>query len=307
MTPAPTDRPSLSPRKARQRLSKSQGGMRRPWVPGLRFAMAGMTGLMAFASIPTMLGAAHAAETPRPGATDARIRTVLYDPDDVVDLVGYFGFQTMIEFAPDERIENVSIGDGAAWQITPNKKATLLFVKPLDIAAATNMTVVTDHRRYAFQLSVRRTRSTHPADLAYVVRFTYPAPRTGPAVALAPARPAEPPLPRNTAYTYTGSRASLPSAVFDDGRFTYFRWPATASIPALFVLSKDGSESLVNYGVRGGYQIVEQTAQRFVLRNGRDVTIVINDAWREPTPGPLAPSPHDAKTARDAANASTHP
>ena len=29
----------------------------------------------------------------------------------------------------------------------------------------------------------------------------------------------------------------------------------------------------------------------------------INDAWREPTPGPLAPKPHDARTARDAAHA----
>ncbi|MGH1557267.1 hypothetical protein ACRAWD_04455 [Caulobacter segnis] len=44
---------------------------------------------------------------------DPRIRTVAYDPDQVVRLTGYFGIQTMLEFAGDERIENVSIGGDA--------------------------------------------------------------------------------------------------------------------------------------------------------------------------------------------------
>jgi type IV secretion system protein VirB9 len=95
---------------------------------------------------------------PAPGAVDPRIRTVAYDPDQVVRLTGYFGIQTMLEFAPDERIENVSIGDAMGWQVTPNKKANLLFLKPLDRTAATNMTVVTDRRRYVFELVVARPR-----------------------------------------------------------------------------------------------------------------------------------------------------
>jgi type IV secretion system protein VirB9 len=249
----------------------------------------------------------RAAEHPLPGLTDARIRKVFYNPDDVVDLTGYLGFQTMIEFGPDERIENVSIGDATAWQITPNKRATLLFLKPLEVAAPTNMTVVTDQRSYAFELSVRRTRSPRPADVAYVIRFTYPPLPKMAAARVAAPPPLAAPAARNTAYTYTGSRASLPSAVFDDGRFTYFRWPDNVSIPALFLLGKDGTESLANYSERDGYQVVEQVAPRFVLRNGKDVTIVINEAWRAPAPGPLAPAPHDAKTARDAARDTGRP
>jgi type IV secretion system protein VirB9 len=62
----------------------------------------------------------------------------------------------MIEFGPDERIENVAIGDALAWQVTPNRGANLLFVKPVELAVATNMTVVTDRRRYAFELSASR-------------------------------------------------------------------------------------------------------------------------------------------------------
>ena len=143
-----------------------------------------------------------------------------------------------------------------------------------------------------------------------MVRFTYPAePKSAAKIAATqgPA-PIPPPERRNTAYSYTGSRASLPSAVFDDGQFTYFRWPENTSTPALFLRAADGSESLVNYSVRDGYQIVQQTSPRFVLRDGKDVTLIINDGWRAPVAGPLAPVPHDAKTAREAQRAAgAHP
>ena len=128
---------------------------------------------------------AFAVDTPTAGLTDPRIRSVEYDPDQVVQLKGFFGYQTMLEFAQDERIENVSIGDSLGWQVTPNKKANLLFLKPIDRSAATNMTVVTDKRRYAFELVVAPDKQ-RAVELAYVVRFHYPPP---PPVALAEAPP----------------------------------------------------------------------------------------------------------------------
>ena len=253
---------------------------------GLVFALALALGSSALAVAP------QAAPIP-----DPRIRTVLYDPDQVVRLNAAFGYQLMLQFGPDERIENVSIGDGSAWQVTPNKKATLLFIKPVESAARTNMTVVTDHHAYLFDLNVHAETGPTP----YHVRFSSPVPRTP--AASTTARAPFAPERRNVAYSYTGSRAALPAIVFDDGRFTYFKWPDSSSTPALFLVAADGSESIVNYSVRDGYQVVEQVAPRFVLRNGRDVTYVINDAWRDPKPGAGAPQPHDAKTARAAARA----
>jgi type IV secretion system protein VirB9 len=231
---------------------------------------------------------ALAEQTPIPGAVDPRIRSVFYDPDQVVAIRGYFGYQMMIEFAPDERIENVSIGDGLGWQVTPNHKATLLFLKPIDGVAPTNMTVVTDQRRYAFELTARRPGRTTPLDMAYVVRFIYPSPPPPPP---APPPPA-PPERKNLAYTYTGSRALLPSLVFDDGRSTYFQWPSTATIPAVFLVGPDGAESIVNFSVRGGFFVVEQVAPRFSLRSAKELTTVINDAWRDPLIDAAAPRPH---------------
>ena len=243
--------------------------------------------------------AAHAVQSPQPGVLDPRIRTVFYNPEQVVSLHGYLGYQTMIEFGVGERIENVSIGDALGWQVTPNKRANLLFLKPVEPDATTNMTVVTDRRRYAFELRAARGSRRTAAQMAYVVRFLYPPEPLPPPAPVA--RPPAPPKRLNTAYSYTGSRASLPAEVFDDGRFTYFRWPERTATPALFMVAADGSESLLNFGVREGFVIVEQVAPRFALHDGKDVTTVINDGWREPVPGPLAPRPHDSKTAKDAA------
>jgi type IV secretion system protein VirB9 len=251
-------------------------------------------GLSALLAPPT----AFAAEAPKPGLTDPRIRSLHYDEEQVVTLIGYLGYQMMVEFGSDERIENVSVGDSLGWQITPNHKANLLFLKPMGLAPATNMTVVTDRRRYAFELRTARTAGVPQTEIAYVVRFLYPPDPTPVPVTVVPPPP-PPPEKVNTAYSYTGSRATLPSQVFDDGRFTYFKWPDTTTTPALFLIEPDGSESIVNYTMRDGYQVVEQLAPRFKLRDGKEITVVINDHWLEPTPGDLAPRPHDAKTARE--------
>src|SRR5690606_24836973 len=98
---------------------------------------------------------AQAAVTPRPSLGDPRIQVVGYDPTEVVRLRAALGYQLTIEFDPAEAIENVAIGDSLGWQVAPNRRANLLFVKPMDRVPPTNMTVVTNLRRYNFELSVR--------------------------------------------------------------------------------------------------------------------------------------------------------
>ena len=233
-----------------------------------------------------------------PPAVSPHIRMVPFDPNQLVLLHGDLGFQMVVEFALDEHIENVSIGDGLAWQITPNKRANLLFLKPLDAGILTNMTVVTDQRRYAFELDAPRTApGKRRADRTYVVHFIYPE-TAAPQTAAAKTGPL-PPKHGNTHYSYEGGRSLVPAEVFDDGRFTYFRWAEASATPAIFALSGEGGETLVNYGVRDGYVVVEQVAPRFVLRDGKQQTTVINDAWSEPDPGPDAPRPHRARAAAE--------
>jgi len=215
-----------------------------------------------------------AAEAPRPGVTDPRIQSIEYDPNQVVVLLGAMGDQTMIEFASGERLENVAIGDSLGWQVTPNKRGDLLFIKPIDPKSVTNMTVVTNERRYVFELHVAGKKQASYAP--YLVRFTYPAPAM-----VAPVEPApeKPPEVVNSDYVVSGSPDNRPLRIFDDGRMVYFEWPAEAALPAIFAVGADNSESLVNYVVRGPYIVVEQTGRRFVLRNGKQVTTVVNRAY----------------------------
>ena len=113
---------------------------------------------------------------------ESHVQTIYYNPETVISLTGAVGWQMMIEFGEDERIENVAIGDSTAWQVTPNKRARMLFVKPLSRKASTNMTVITSQRRYAFNLNVGARQARTP----WIVRFNYPVP---------PPQPAPPPPP----------------------------------------------------------------------------------------------------------------
>src|SRR6218665_2630783 len=81
---------------------------------------------------PTAL--AQIATYPVPGPGDPRIKEFMYDPNAIVGIRGMLGYEMTIEFGADERIENVSIGDSLSWQVTPNRKATLLFLKPMSKA-----------------------------------------------------------------------------------------------------------------------------------------------------------------------------
>ncbi len=101
---------------------------------------------------------------------DQRIEQLDYSPDRVYTVTGQRSIQTMIEFAADETIENIALGDAAAWQVTPNKRANLIFVKPLLSNTRTNMTVVTDKRRYLFELVNAGPNRRQP----FAIRFVYP-------------------------------------------------------------------------------------------------------------------------------------
>jgi len=190
---------------------------------------------------------------PTPGSGDPRIQTVLYDADQVVQLQGTPGFQIDVEFAADEAIENVAVGDSAAWQVTPNRRGDHLFVKPLIPGATTNMTVVTSARTYLFELA-----PLSGGNQAYTVRFRYPN-----AVAAAEETQASAVEGR---YRLSGAHALRPSRIADDGVHTYIEWPHEASLPAVYALNTQGQETLVNGGMREGLFVIDGISQRLVFR-----------------------------------------
>jgi type IV secretion system protein VirB9 len=183
---------------------------------------------------------------PTPGPGDPRIQTVAYDANQVVQLQVAAGFQLAVEFAPDERIENVAVGESGAWLVTPNKRGDHLFIKATQPGVTTNLTVVTDARSYAFELLPLY--GPLP-DMAYTVRFTYPTPAVA-SVAAAP-------VPEPGRYKISGAKALRPSQIDDDGVHTYIVWPADRPLPAIFAIDDKGHEMLVDGAMRDGQYVVD--------------------------------------------------
>jgi type IV secretion system protein VirB9 len=236
-------------------------------------------------------------------ASDSRIRDIRYDDRAVTSLRGCSGFQLTIEFEPSEQIENIAVGDAMRWQVTPNKRSNLIFLKPSSHASLTNMTVVTDRRRYNFELSPAGADACARGDVVYDLRFTYPAEKTAQVAEAAPPPPPPeaapqteepPPGERNDDYSYTGVAANVPQRAFDDGRSTYLRWADGVAAPAIYTLGPDKSEALVNYSVRGDYVVVDQVSPAFVLRRGNQVAVLYNDAYQRPKLDAAGPRPRSA-------------
>lgn len=211
-------------------------------------------------------------------ARDARLISRVYNKDDVVRVDTQLGVQAVVAFGEDELIENVAIGDSTNWQITPNKRANLLFVKPMVARGRTNLTVVTDKRTYFLDLIA------NPASApVYQLRFIYPdAPKKASPIVTPQLTPEESeiasgtpdaqpvdPADLNYAWKKTGNAALLPAKLYDDGKATYLAWPQSAEIPAILIRDVKGAEGPVNYAVRDDIIIVEGVPSLLILRAGK--------------------------------------
>jgi type IV secretion system protein VirB9 len=213
---------------------------------------------------------------------DPRVRSVLYTPDKVVRFTAKPGYQSSIRFGADERIENVAVGDSAAWQVTPNKRGNYLFIKPLIAGARSNMMVITDQRTYLFDLETAR-----GTQLVYTLSFDYPdypapgsvqpAPTAAPPAAdtvLASAPPAVPPK-LNFAWKAEGAKSLRPARIFDDSKAVYLSWPETSALPAVLVPAPDGTESPADYRMDNGFIVIDGMPRRIIIRRGKESATVL--------------------------------
>jgi type IV secretion system protein VirB9 len=189
-------------------------------------------------------------------AADPRLREVVYDPRAVVTVPVKRGVVTLVVLDPDESITEVAAGLGgdctkadAAWCVAAQPGGRNLFVKAKSSAsAANNLAVVTDRRTHTFRFVVLADGDPKPPVYRLVVKAP---PRPAPPARLAlredvplVALPVVPPPPpphqvvaerlqakpqvMNTQYSMAegaGSQDIVPTLVYDDGRFTYLRFP----------------------------------------------------------------------------------
>lgn len=270
--------------------------------------------------------AARAAEDPRAGQLDARVRFVDYRPYQVVRVTGLLRHSIQIEFAPDEEILQAAIGNTVAWEAAP--VGHILFLKPREHQEPTNMSVVTQRpdgtkRSYQFELASRDADLKGQPPPFFLVKYQYPsdeaAKRKAEAAALteaAKAKDAERALaasetegPRNGHYTVQGAASFEPHTVYDNGKITTFVFPENMVIPAIYLVQGDGTESLIAKTVSGGDVRVHAIAAKFVLRQGDEVLCLFNEAYVPEglATGTLTTSPAVERLTRDSLKPAVHP
>ena len=253
-----------------------------------------------------LCGAAAAAPEP----VDPRLREVVYDPRAVVTVPVKRGVVTLVVLDADESITEVAAGLGgdcakaeSAWCVAAQPGGRNLFVKAKSSAsAANNLAVVTDRRTHTYRFVVLADGDPKPPVYRLVVKAPV---RAAPAARLAlrdsgslialPAVPAPPPPQQvvaerlqakpqvmNTQYSIaegTGSQDIAPTLVYDDGRFTYLRFPGNREVPAVFHVRGDGSETLVNARMEDDLLVVDRVSRKLMLRAGSAVVGLWNEAF----------------------------
>jgi type IV secretion system protein VirB9 len=259
-----------------------------------------------------------AAQVPSTGQTsDPRLREVVYDPKAVITIPVRRGVVTHVMLDADEAIAEVAAGLGgdcakaeAAWCIAAQPGGRNLFVKPKSTASAANtVAVVTDRRSHSFRFVVLADGDQKPPVYRLVVkapqmRIAAPArhaARDGLSSSMLERLAALPPVPApptpqqlvaerlqakaqvlNSSYSIAEGEASediVPALAFDDGRFTYLRFPGNREVPAVFYVLGDGSETLVNARMEDDLLVVDRVSRRLMLRAGSAVVAVWNDAF----------------------------
>ena len=229
----------------------------------------------------------------QPIVTDSRIKTFVYNENDVYNILTHYGYQSNIELGPKERIVTISLGDRVAWQIVP--AGNRIFIRALEEKAHTNMTIVTNKRAYQFDLRASGKVPLHPSEeLVYVVRFFYPDASGAVSVPAVP-KPVATPAPvaaapvssqalidatsdkvYNYRYTYSGDDRVAPLRIYDDGSSTYFKMPQGAANVAIAVVGMNGQpRQAASYAGAAGVQVVPETARQFQLiyPNGDRVSV----------------------------------
>ncbi len=239
---------------------------------------------------------AVALEVPRGADQDNRVRFVNYQPYNITRIVGTLRSSVQVEFAPDEEIAHVALGNTVAWEVAP--AGHILFLKPRENQPLTNISVVTTRRdgskrSYQMELTVRDGSISAGENTYFYVKYRSPADeaerRRLEAEAKARAALAgfadevlsihEQYGPRNWKYSAQGSVEIEPQAVYDNGKVTTFAFTGNQEMPAIYIENSDGTESLVPKTVQGGLVLVHAISRKFILRRGSDTLCIFNEAY----------------------------
>lgn len=212
---------------------------------------------------------AFAAVTPIGSAFDQHVQTVIYNPDDIVNIKTRVGVATLIQFRDDDIIDDssmVGMGDALAWKVS--RKRNNILLKPTQVKPDTNFTVVTNKRTYLFRLETAKSKAAP----SYIIRFVYPDAKSAAVTQEYQQTPCKEGNGYvNYSYVKWGDQDISPIAAWDDGKFACFKFSKGTELPKIFKRARDGKEALVNTHMENDTVVVHEVAKEYRFRLGDEV------------------------------------
>jgi len=254
-----------------------------------------------------VFGNAHAADDPQSSKFDNRIQYVNFNAGDVVVVRTVTGIGTRFVFAPNETVLDVASGFTDGWVLAHRRN--ILYIKAKSVKSEqnvppkspvpgvwdTNVMVTTNLRMYDIDLKLLSGSNNSgkvPSDqrISYRVEFRYPADNKAAEEALAnkskkKAALEVKPSPHNWNYSMQigdQSENIAPTMAYDDGRFTYLKFPNNRDFPSAFLVALDKTESLVNSHIDPTFPdtlVLHRVSKEMVLRLGKAVVGIYNDSF----------------------------
>jgi type IV secretion system protein VirB9 len=224
------------------------------------------TPFLALLSLAAALGLAtptSAEIAPSSLGADARVRSVLYNPVDVIRLDTQLRVNTAIELGAAERIESVLLGDSEAFEVEVLSNRSTVSVKPLISGAETNMTIYTGRRSITMALSEGQARNP-----TYRLVLRYPESGTGRTTRSAPTSGF-----RDIGYAWSGDESLRPVHIWNDGQATWFAF-APGLRPSIFGVDATGREVTLNSGTRGSIVRISGIRTAYSIRIGIQVLCI---------------------------------
>jgi len=234
-------------------------------------------------------------EVPMP--TDTRIKTFIYNPNEIFQVKFMIGYQSMIELQKDEEIEMTTCGYPAGWDIKVIDN--VIFLKAKEPGIKTSFTIKTNKRMYMMEIMSNGDDDDYDERITYLLRFFYPdinvdIPPTTTKLAKIALNKRIAANTRNTKtvasgvianagslntnYTYSNKGDTdkiMPKMVFDNGSKTYFKFETNEDLPKINAVTDDYQEIPLRIKRNGDYVYVDTVEKQLTIRKDENTVVCI--------------------------------
>lgn len=219
---------------------------------------------------------------------DSRIKTYIYNPNEVFPIILHHGYHTHIDFPKSEYIKNIIVGNPTDWEI--EGRGNQIFLQTHSKNAHTNMTVISSKRTYEFDLIARNHSDENDYELAYAIKFYYPEnDKVGSGLAKTQdnfyfesekgfSSSSISSLIRgkiNTNYIFYGNSEFAPVIAFNDLRYTYIKFK-NGKIPKMRLYDKFNKRLKANIFLYEDYIIIDKILLKIKIFSGSEPVIILN-------------------------------